>query len=137
MEKQEMNNIQREAEVKLTKGLIDMIVLQFLRNEPMHGYQIISKIRRNFGVYLGPSSVYPMLNGLEKKGYISSEWITDTERPRKVFKLTADGHGILKFTENTLNLMCSKMSKKPAAPEVVLQAAVSPHQRSRIATIRA
>ncbi len=132
-----MNNIQREAEVKLTKGLIDMIVLQFLRNESMHGYQIISKIRRNFGVYLGPSSVYPMLNGLEKKGYISSEWITDTERPRKVFKLTAEGQGILKFTENTLSLMCSTLSKASPAPEVVLQAAVSPHQRSRMGPIRA
>jgi PadR family transcriptional regulator, regulatory protein PadR len=111
-----MNNIQKEAETRLTKGLMDMIVLQFLKNEPMHGYQIITKIRRNFGVYLGPSSVYPMLSGLEKKGYIKSTWITDTERPRKVFKLTTEGQLILRFTENTLNLICSTLTKAQPAP---------------------
>ncbi len=131
-----MNKIQREVETNLTKGLIDMIVLEFLRNEPMHGYQIITKIRRTFGVYLGPSSVYPLLKGLEKKGYVKSTWITDTERPRKVFKLTADGQALLKFAENTLSLICSTLTKAPP-PAVELHAAVIPHQRSRIPAIRA
>lgn len=133
-----MNNIQKEAETKLTKGLIDTIVLQFLKNEPMHGYQIITKIRRNFGVYLGPSTVYPMLNGLEKKGYIKSTWTTNTERPRKVFRLTVDGQTILRFTENTLNLICSTLSKAPSAPDVEMHAAVvsmSMQQNSRHSSI--
>ena len=37
-----------------------MIILQFLDQEPMHGYQVITKIRKNFGVYFGPSTVYPL-----------------------------------------------------------------------------
>jgi PadR family transcriptional regulator PadR len=77
-----MVNIQKEVQVKLTKGLLEMIVLQFLDEQPMHGYQIISKIRKSFGVYFGPSTIYPLLNSLEKKKHVSSTWNMDGERPR-------------------------------------------------------
>jgi len=62
-----MGNIQKEVQVKLAKGLLDLIVLEFLSTQPMHGYQIITKIRKNFGVYFGPSTIYPLLATLEKK----------------------------------------------------------------------
>ena len=83
-----MNTPQKEAQVKLTKGLLDMIVLELLKNEPMHGYQLIINIRRGFGVYLGPSTVYPLLGMLEKKKQVKSEWDMTHERPRKVYSLT-------------------------------------------------
>ena len=102
---------QKEAQVKLTKGLLDMIVLQMVKNEPMHGYQIITSIRKNFGVYFGPSTVYPMLGGLEKKGYVNSKWDMSTERPRKVYSLTANGESMLAITEGSLNLICRTMTK--------------------------
>ena len=100
-----MVNIQKEVQVKLTKGLLDMIVLQFLNDQPMHGYRIITKIRKSFGVYFGPSTVYPLLSSLEKKGYVSSDWNMENERPRKVYKLTSEGQTLLNFTENSLNLI--------------------------------
>jgi PadR family transcriptional regulator PadR len=100
-----MVNIQKEVQVKLTKGLLDMIVLQFLNGQPMHGYQIITKIRKSFGVYFGPSTVYPLLSSLEKKGYVSSKWNMENERPRKVYTLTNEGQTLLNFTENSLNLI--------------------------------
>jgi len=106
-----MPNPQKEAQVKLMKGLLDLIVLQFLNSKPMHGYQIITKIRRSFGVYFGPSTIYPLLASLEKKGYVSSEWNMATERPRKVYELTTEGHTMLNFTENSLNLLCQKIGK--------------------------
>jgi PadR family transcriptional regulator PadR len=105
-----MVNPQKEAQVKLMKGLLDLIVLQFLNAQPMHGYQIITKIRKSFGVYFGPSTIYPLLATLEKKGFVNSEWNMTTERPRKVYKLTTEGHKLLNFTEDSLNLICRKMS---------------------------
>ncbi len=106
-----MFNNQKEAQVKLTKGLLDMIVLQMLKSSPSHGYQIITSIRKHFGVYFGPSTVYPMLGTLEKKGYVASKWNLDSERPRKVYSLTADGESMLAFTEGSLNLICRTMTK--------------------------
>jgi len=106
-----MFNIQKEIQVKLTKGLLDMIVLQFLNEQPMHGYQIISKIRKSFGVYFGPSTVYPLLSSLEEKGRVSSEWNMKSKRPRKVYRLTSEGQNLLNFTENSLNIMIKTMGR--------------------------
>ncbi len=109
-EGKKLANPQKEVQVKLMKGLLDLIVLQFLSSQPMHGYQIITKIRKSFGVYFGPSTIYPLLATLEKKGYVNSEWNMTTERPRKIYKLTNEGHNLLNFTENSLNFICRKIS---------------------------
>jgi len=103
-------NSQKEVSTKLTKGLLDLIILQFVGTQPMHGYQIITKIRKNFGVYFGPSTVYPLLNTLEKKGFVKSEWNMNSERPRKVYSLTSNGRSMLSFTEDSLNMICRKIT---------------------------
>jgi DNA-binding PadR family transcriptional regulator len=128
-----MTNIQKEVQIKLTKGLIDMITLQLLKNEPMHGYQIITNIRRNYGVYLGPSTVYPLLATLEKKGYVTSSWNMQAERPRKIYTLTNEGQNILTFTEGSLNLICRTMTKTTTtpAPEITIQASIAPNRTRR------
>jgi PadR family transcriptional regulator PadR len=105
-----MGNMQKEVQAKLAKGLLDLIVLQFLSGQPMHGYQIITKIRKSFGVYFGPSTIYPLLANLEKKGYVNSQWNMKNERPRKVYNLTTEGQTMLNFTENSLNFICRKIS---------------------------
>jgi DNA-binding PadR family transcriptional regulator len=102
-------NYQKETQKKLTKGLLDMIILQFLDHQSMHGYQLITKIRKTFGVCFGPSTVYPLLGQLEKKGYVKSSWNMDSERPRKVYGLTNEGKSILSFTESSLNIICKNM----------------------------
>lgn len=109
--------VQKEVSTKLMKGLLDLIILQFLSTSPMHGYQIITKIRKSFGVYFGPSTVYPLLNTLEKKGYVKGEWNMNFERPRKVYSLTNNGQNMLDFTEESLNLICRKLTTQPAAEE--------------------
>lgn len=102
--------VQKEVSAKLMKGLLDTIILQFLSVEPMHGYQIITKIRKNFGVYFGPSTVYPLLNTLEKKQLVKSEWNMNSERPRKIYSLTTKGQDILDFSEESLNLICRRLT---------------------------
>ena len=103
------NNYQKETQTKLTKGLLDMIILQYLQQQFMHGYQLITKIRKDYGVYFGPSTIYPLLGLLEKKGYVKSAWNMNTERPRKIFQLTNEGKNVLSFTESSLSLICKKM----------------------------
>ena len=115
-----MANAQKEVQTKLMKGLLDLIVLQFLSGQPMHGYQIITKIRKNFGVYFGPSTIYPLLTTLEKKGFVNSEWNMTTERPRKIYKLTNEGCNLLNFTEDSLNFICRKISA-PATTDIAIE----------------
>jgi len=106
--------MQKEVSTKLMKGLLDLIILQFLSVEPMHGYQIIIKIRKSFGVYFGPSTIYPLLSTLEKKSFVKSEWNMNYERPRKIYSLTSNGQNMLDLTEESLNLICRKLATQPA-----------------------
>jgi PadR family transcriptional regulator PadR len=124
-----MANPQKEVQVKLMKGLLDLIILQFLNSQPMHGYQVITKIRKTFGVYFGPSTIYPLLATLEKKGFVNSQWNMNNERPRKIYNLTTEGQNILNFTENSLNLICRKISTSAntdIAVETSSRAALNP-----------
>jgi DNA-binding PadR family transcriptional regulator len=100
----------REVEIKLMRGLLDLVILQFLKRKPMHGYNIITSIRKNFGVYFGPSTIYPLLGVLEEKGYIKSQWNLKCERPKKVYSLTPEGTSLLKGTEESLNHICRKLT---------------------------
>ena len=112
---------QKDAQTKLAKGLLDMIILQYLEKESMHGYQLITSIRKGFGVYFGPSTIYPLLGLLEKKGYVVSAWKMNSERPRKVYTLTEQGKSLLTITENSLLMICQRIS-----PEITIKAQVPP-----------
>jgi PadR family transcriptional regulator PadR len=110
LEEKKMRQKLREVEIKLMRGLLDLVILQFLSVEPMHGYSIITSIRRNFGVYFGPSTIYPLLGVLEEKGYIKSAWNLNTDRPRKVYSLTPEGGNLLNGTEESLNQICRRLN---------------------------
>ncbi len=92
------------------KGLLDFAILNFLRGQPMHGYQIISTIRKDFGVYFGPSTIYPLLSLLEEKGYVKSQWDLENDRPRKVYNLTSQGADMLTSMAVSLNHICKKLA---------------------------
>ena len=109
-ERDDMRQKLREVQIKLMRGLLDLVILQFLKVEPMHGYQIITRIRKNFGVYFGPSTIYPLLSALEEKGYVKSQWDLNNDRPRKVYSLKPDGHSLLNGTEESLNHICRKLT---------------------------
>lgn len=109
-EEKRMQQKLRQVQTKLMRGLLDLVILQLLKVEPMHGYSIITSIRKNFGVYFGPSTIYPLLGILEEKGYIKSEWDVKNERPRKVYSLTAEGGNLLNGTEESLNHICRRLS---------------------------
>ena len=103
----------KQVRLKIMKSLLDLIVLEYLSSQPMHGYKIISRIRKQFGQYFGPSTIYPLLNSLEKKGYTTSEWGMNNERPVKVYKLTSEGQNLLNLTEDSLNFILGKVGIPP------------------------
>ncbi|MBT8172067.1 PadR family transcriptional regulator [Candidatus Bathyarchaeota archaeon] len=101
--------IMKKVDKQLTKGLLDLIVLGMLKTKSTHGYGIISSIRKNFGIYFGPSTIYPFLKNLEDKGYIKSQWDMNHDRPRKVFSITPQGTDILTGTEQSFRSICLQL----------------------------
>jgi DNA-binding PadR family transcriptional regulator len=101
----------KEIQTKLTKNLLDLIILQILEEHPMHGYELMLTIRKSFGVCFGASTIYPLLNTMEKKKYLTYFWNMDSERPRKIYELTSDGKAMLDYTAGTLWAICKTFGK--------------------------
>ena len=84
---------------KILHGAILESILLNLINETsdrgLHGYAILKAVQKKFGVWLGPSSVYPELKRLEKCGLISSTWNVDLEKARKQYRITPKGQRLL------------------------------------------
>jgi len=93
----------------MLKGILPAVILNMIEKQPMHGYQIITSIRRQYHVYYGPSTIYPLLNKLEKEGYIKGEWDLTTERPRKIYTLTSQGKKYLDEAKTELRLITSSI----------------------------
>jgi len=55
---------------EVVKSLLDLIVLTMLYRDSEHGYRLIKKIHRNFGVLLSPGALYPILYSLEEEDMV-------------------------------------------------------------------
>lgn len=78
----------------LLQGTLDLLILQTLALEPMHGWGIAQRIQQvsNEVLQIGQGSLYPALYRLEYKGWIKSEWgSSDNNRRAKFYRLTATG----------------------------------------------
>ena len=102
----------KEVQTKIAKGLLDTIILQYLNQESLHGYQLITKIREGFGVYFRASTIYPLLGLLEKKGHIESAWNMNCERPKKVYKITEQGKNVLNYALITIKQKLTPENQK-------------------------
>jgi DNA-binding PadR family transcriptional regulator len=92
----------------MLRNLLEPIMLQLIKNKPMHGYEIIDAINKNFGHHFGPSTTYPLLTDLEENNYISKHWDMKTRHPRKIYHITEESNNILTLTEQTINLIFQK-----------------------------
>jgi PadR family transcriptional regulator, regulatory protein PadR len=80
--------------IELLQGTLDMLILQALQREPMHGYAIAQIIRDRSGEVLTveTGSLYPALHRLEKQKWVKSEWkLTESKQRAKYYQLTALG----------------------------------------------
>ncbi|HSG82056.1 MAG TPA: PadR family transcriptional regulator [Gemmatimonadota bacterium] len=78
----------------LLQGTLDMLVLKILSLEPMHGWGISERIQQmSEAVFqVNQGSLYPALQRLKRKGWISSEWrVTENKRRARYYALTARG----------------------------------------------
>jgi len=79
---------------EVIKGTLEMIVLEVLQHEPMHGWGITELIeRRSDGLLsVNQGSLYPALYRLVARGWVSSEWrTTENNRTARYYTLTRSG----------------------------------------------
>ncbi len=81
------------AKTEIHQGLLDMLVLQTVRHEPLHGYAIAQRLRVLSGdrLRVPQGSLYPALHRLEYRGFLQGGWHEIGGRKLKTYRLTAKG----------------------------------------------
>jgi PadR family transcriptional regulator len=76
------------------QGTLDLLILKALSLEPMHGWGISQRLQQisREVLQVNPGSLYPALERLQDRGWISAEWgQTENNRRAKYYRLTATG----------------------------------------------
>jgi len=82
------------ADRDLYSGLIRLHVLHHAAREPIFGLGMIEELARH-GYRISPGSLYPLLHGLEQKGYLRSMEQRNGKSLRKVYRATPLGRKAL------------------------------------------
>ena len=78
----------------LLQGTLELLVLRALSLEPMHWWGMAQRIQQlSRGVLeVSQGSLYPALQRMKRKGWITSEWrVTEHNRRARYYRLTAAG----------------------------------------------
>ena len=86
--------IDRTDDRDLYSGLIRLHVLHHAAKEPIFGLGMIEELRRH-GYRISPGSLYPLLHGLEKKGYLNTSEVRHGKSLRKLYRATSLGRKAL------------------------------------------
>jgi PadR family transcriptional regulator PadR len=86
----------------LYSGLIRLHVLHHAVEEPIFGLGMIEELTRH-GYRISPGTLYPLLHGLEKKGYLRSTEQRNGKSLRKVYRATPLGRKALKAAKKKVH----------------------------------
>ena len=76
------------------QGNLDLLILQALSLEPMHGWGISQRVQQisNDVLQINQGSLYPALQRLERRGLVDATWEqSENNRRARYYRLTADG----------------------------------------------
>ena len=90
-----LHSTRPDARTDLLHGTLDMLILRTLQwGPPQHGYAIGQTIRAQSSEVLQveAGSLYPELQRLAKKGWVTAKWgQTDANQRAKFYRLTPEG----------------------------------------------
>ncbi|MGB7731268.1 MAG: PadR family transcriptional regulator [Candidatus Acidiferrum sp.] len=103
----------------LFPGALEMMVLQTLKRQPLHGYALAQHIRRmsNDLLQIEEEALYPALRRLLKEELVKAEWsVSATKRRIRIYKLTPAGRKHLERQVSSFERMLEGI-QRVLAPE--------------------
>ena len=79
----------------LYSGLMRLHALHHAAEGPIFGLGMLEELARH-GYRISPGTLYPLLHGLEKKGYLRASFHRDGRSHRKVYRATPLGRRVLR-----------------------------------------
>ena len=92
----------KEIVQRITRNLLDIQILRLIQTQPMWGYMIKKQAETKFGVKLGHGALYPLLNALEQKSFLTSQKQQQGGRTRKVYSITKKGKQYVETYDDVL-----------------------------------
>jgi PadR family transcriptional regulator len=113
-------NPDRNDHADLLHGTLDMLILRTLQWGPQHGYAIAQTIRAQSEdvLQVEAGSLYPALQRLAKKKWVSAKWgQTEANQRAKFYRLTPEGKQQLLREESRWAELVNAIGRimKPAA----------------------
>lgn len=99
MPKTKFEYITSDRDRDLYSGLIRLHVLHHAAEEPIFGLGMVEELARH-GYRISPGTLYPLLHGLEKKGYLRSTEQRNGKSLRKVYYATPLGRKALRAAKD-------------------------------------
>ena len=94
----------------LYSGMIRLHVLHHAAEEPIFGLGMLEELARH-GYHISPGTLYPLLHGLEKKGYLRSTDQRDGKSLRKVYQATPLGRKALQAAKSKVRELFSELTE--------------------------
>jgi PadR family transcriptional regulator PadR len=88
-------NYQKGIVQRIIKNLLDLQLLRLLNTQALWGYKIKKKLETEFHMKIRHGALYPMLNRLERQGFLTSQNQRQGGRNRKVYTITKSGKDYL------------------------------------------
>ena len=79
---------------RIARGSAELAILALLAEQPLYGFEIAKRIEEKTegALRFKLASLYPMLYGLEKRGWVKGQWEANRAgRDRRYYSLTAAG----------------------------------------------
>lgn len=92
----------------LYSGMIRLHILYHASKGPIFGLSIIEELGRH-GYKLSPGTLYPILHGLESKGYLRSTEKRDGRRTRRFYRATPAGRKALKSAKERVRELVGEL----------------------------
>ena len=95
-----------EIDKSLVSGSMALLVLKLLEDGDKYGYQMIEELKRRSDdtFHLKAGTLYPLLHGLEEKGFVTAyEQEAAAGKPRRYYHLTKEGGAALRQKEESWN----------------------------------
>ena len=81
---------------QLRKGVLELCILNDIRNRKMYGYEIVRRLRKIEGLIISEGTIYPILIRLKRQGLVKTYMQDSPEGPpRKYYKLTQQGEDMI------------------------------------------
>jgi DNA-binding PadR family transcriptional regulator len=97
---------------ELFSGLIRLHVLHHAAEGEIYGQWMIEELTRH-GYRIGPGTLYPLLHGLEEKGYLKSRERSSGGRTRRLYRATALGREALQAAKRKVRELFHEMLDDP------------------------